>query len=1287
MKQYSYGERDYRFGQAMLSLRANIGLTQAGLAKLLGVSRRAVVEWEAGSNYPTAQHLQHFLELCVQQRVFAPGREEEEIRAFWKAAHQKVLLEEAWLSALLTQPSAAPAPVPGKEAAGAAVLSAPPPSSLAQEGQPAGRALSGGPVASRGPSARGPRLDWGDALDVPSFYGREQELATLTQWVVQERCRMVSVLGLGGIGKLALAVSLMRQVAAHFQVVLFRSLRDTPSCEALLENCLQVLAPQPVEVGAANLERGLSRLLECLREQRVLLVLDNLECLLEAGEARGHLRPGYEDYARLLQRVAETAHQSCLLLTSREKPALLRALEGRHTPVRALRLSGLSPAACEQLLASHALLGSPQERARLIARYEGNPLALHIVAETIADLFEGDIRPFLSADTAIFGGIAELLEEQWSRLSPLEQTVLSWLATLREPVTLEELLSVLVAPLAPVQLLEAVDGLHRRSLIERGQRPGSFTLQSVMLEYVTDRLVTTAKQEIEHGRLSLLREHGLSQAQAKEYVRQTQERLLLTSLLDLLKSVYRGRVEVEERLRELLSTLRPWDEQAQGYGPANLVALLRLLRGDLRGLDLSQLALRGVYLQGVELQDANLSAALMRESVFSETFDVIAAVAISRSGQYRAAANQRGEVRVWHEAGQTLHLAWRAHTDSVWGLAFSPDERTLASGSSDGSVKLWDVASGALLWSSWQTKEITCLAFSPDGSLLASGGLDGTVRLWDPQLGTPLQEVPHPDPVFALAWSPDGRRLASGGFDGHIRLWQRQPTGLARCSQTLSQHTHWVRGLAFAPDGSRLASASWDGSIKLWAVESGRCLETLSGHTQPVHSIAWSADGGTLASGSFDHTIRLWDVQQGRARAVLQGHSAAVFGLAFTPDCRHLLSGSEDGSLRLWEVERGQGVRVMQGYAVSLLDFDWSPEGTYLVSGGTDTLVIIWDVTGKMPPRVLPGHSWTVFGVGWSPDGSRLASSGWDMVIRLWDAATGSCVQILSDSDDPTIFFGVAWSPDGERLASGTYMHGVLVWEANTHRHRWVGRELSPLIRRVAFSPDGTRLVGGGNDGHVYVWDASDGTLLQRLAGHQGAIMSVACSPDGTRLASGGGGWGKGELFVWDAHTGARLSSWHESSEVVYALAWSQGGAGLISGGSDGRLCWWDLRHGERVRVCKAHEGTVQALKLSPDGHRLASCGDDGAIKIWDVESGEHLRTLRRDRPYERLTITGIRGLTQAEIATLRALGAVEDEASTSPEQAAPREPPAAPRGSEADPTRFHLDRVHHASLAHFGPK
>jgi len=1241
VKRYSYRERDYAFGQLMLTLRTAIGLTQAGLAERLGASRRAVAEWEGGLSYPKAERLKQFITLGVRASAFPAGREAEEIRALWKAAHQKVLLDESWLAALLGRPRPALTllpPVPFEEPQRGEEISAAQP--------PAGR-----------------RVDWGEALAVPSFYDREREVAQLTEWVTQERCWVVSVLGLGGIGKSALTVSLMHQVAPHFEVVVFRSLRDAPACEALLEDCLQVLAPQPLREVPTSLERRLGLLLEYLRTERVLLVLDNLEVLLEEGEGTGRMRAGYEDYGRLLRQVAQTAHQSCLLLTSREKPRELMALEGSRTPVRSLRLAGLDAVAGEQLLAEKDVAGSTPERARLIEAYAGNPLALKIVAETIVELFGGEIAPFLEQGEVVFGSVRQLLDEQFARLSADEQTVLLWLAILREPVSIEEVLAAKASPLSRAQVLDAVEALRRRSLIERGQRRGSFTLQSVVLEYATARLIDEAASEIEEGRLSRLIEHGLELAISKEYVRQTQQRLLVAPLLVQLRSRYHGRGEVESHLLALLSRLRERADYAQGYGPANVLALLREVRGHLRGLDLSRLVLRGVYLQGVEMQDANLSGARLEESILTEAFDAIWAVAISQSGQYWAAAGRRGEVRLWRGAGQTLHRVWQAHTDIATALAFSPDERLLASGSTDGSVKLWDVESGATLWSGGQASTILCVAFASDGGLLASGGLDATVRLWDAKLGTLLEALPHPGPVSALAWSPDGHLLATGDDAGTIRLWEIGPGRPATCVESLVGHSSWVWGLAFAPDESLLASASWDGSVKLWELgEAGslRLRQTLVGHTQQVQPVAWSPDGGTLASGSWDHTIRLWDAKQGLARVVLQGHRAAVHGLAFTPDSRRLLSGSQDGTLRLWEVERGQCVRVLQGYDACLYDLDWSPDGTQLASAGSDSVVSLWQVEslgGGTPRGVLRGHGWTVYGVAWRPDGGVLASSGWDNAIRLWDSATSNCLQVIGDRDHPdSPFWGLAWSPDGKLLAGATVSYGVLLWEVRAGSLRWIGRELPIWIRRLAWSPDGKYLVGGGDDGQVYVWDASDGRLLLRLGGHHAAVMSVAWSPDGTRLASGGGSLGKGEVFVWDASTGACLYTLNEPSGSVYALAWNPGGAGLLSGGSDGRLRWWDVHSGQCIRVREAHQGTVQALKVSPDESLLASCGNDGTIRLWGLESGQHLHTLRRDRPYERLTITGIRGLTEAQKASLRALGAVEDEAdeqSSRPEQAA----------------------------------
>jgi len=170
--------------------------------------------------------------------------------------------------------------------------------------------------------------------------------------------------------------------------------------------------------------------------------------------------------------------------------------------------------------------------------------------------------------------------------------VFCWLAILREPVSLGELRALLVAPRPLGEVLEAVDGLLRRSLIERGKLAGSFTLQSVVLEYMTTRLIAEASRELEQGRLARLIEHGLVQAHAKDYVRQAQERLLLVPLLTRSQSASQEH-DREAQVGVLLDQVRTWSERAQGYGPANLLALLRELRGHLRGLDLSQLFIRG----------------------------------------------------------------------------------------------------------------------------------------------------------------------------------------------------------------------------------------------------------------------------------------------------------------------------------------------------------------------------------------------------------------------------------------------------------------------------------------------------------------------------------------------------------------------------------------------------------------------------------------------------------------------------------------------------------------------
>jgi WD40 repeat protein len=270
-----------------------------------------------------------------------------------------------------------------------------------------------------------------------------------------------------------------------------------------------------------------------------------------------------------------------------------------------------------------------------------------------------------------------------------------------------------------------------------------------------------------------------------------------------------------------------------------------------------------------------------------------------------------------------------------------------------------------------------------------------------------------------------------------------------------------------------------------------------------------------------------------------------------------------------------------------------------------------------------------------------LASSEWDNAIRLWEPNSGNCLHVLEHTDDASNFyFGVAWSPDGQRLAAGTHRHGVQVFNMTADYHTSNPHPVPAWIRHVAWSPDATQVAGGGDDGAIYVWDTVEGRLLKQLVGHYSRITNVAWNPAGHWLASGASGNIGGELFVWEMPAGALIHTFAGHPETVSAVAW--GDNQLISGSTDGILRWWDVRSGECVRQQEAHQGTITSLRRSPAKDKLASCGNDGNIMIWNLHTGEYLQTLRRDRPYERLNISGIQGLSDVQKATLYSLGAID---------------------------------------------
>ncbi len=353
------------------------------------------------------------------------------------------------------------------------------------------------------------RQDWGEAMDISMFLGRTTELTTLTEWIVQDRCRLVMLLGMGGTGKTALAVKLAEQIQGKFDYLIWRSLRNAPQIEDILADLIQFLSSQPGTGSKGDSESRpllpgtvdgrISRLIDCLRTSRCLIVLDNAESILRSGEGTlqeraGYYRAGYERYGQLLRQISEGRHQSCLMLTSREKPAGLSFREGQALPVRSLQLMGLQEEEGQEILKAAGLSGAEDNWRVLIERYAGNPLALKIVATTIQDLFEGDVLEFLEQGPVVFGDIRHLLNQQLNRLSDLEKQVMHWLSFNRGWISMPELREKIVPPVSQLELLEALESLHRRSLIKRNLT--CFTQQSVVMEYMTEQMIRNACEEI-----------------------------------------------------------------------------------------------------------------------------------------------------------------------------------------------------------------------------------------------------------------------------------------------------------------------------------------------------------------------------------------------------------------------------------------------------------------------------------------------------------------------------------------------------------------------------------------------------------------------------------------------------------------------------------------------------------------------------------------------------------------------------------------------------------------------
>ncbi|MFE5795161.1 WD40 repeat domain-containing protein [Streptomyces sp. NPDC056503] len=562
----------------------------------------------------------------------------------------------------------------------------------------------------------------------------------------------------------------------------------------------------------------------------------------------------------------------------------------------------------------------------------------------------------------------------------------------------------------------------------------------------------------------------------------------------------------------------------------------------------------------------------------------------------------------------------------VNAVAYAPDGGTLATGSEDGTARLWDVRTGKpRLTLTGHTKSVSSVAFAPDGATLATGSFDGTARLWDARTGrSRLTATGDAEGVSAVAISPDGATLATGGLNGVVRLWD---TGTGKPREPVIDQG-WGKVLdeiVFSPDGTMIATAGIAlplpgvrDAVRVWDARTGKPRRTLAG-SDIARSVAFSPDSRTLAvvSGTVsgdpaaDDTtrVRLWDMRTGED-TVLPG-TVNAGSVAFGPDGTVLATSSLEGTVHLWNT-RSHDLAATFYAASEQVSLAFSPDGGTLATGSaSDGTARLWDVRSTRARATLTGadEDLSVWSTAFSPDGGTLAT-GSENGVRLWDGRTGAARGMLRSDDG--IVHAAVFGSDGRTLVTGTGkredsdVSRVKFWDVEAEKVRFfftVEEDVSAL----ALSPDGTTVATGAHDGAVRLWDARTGRARATLTGptEDVRVWSVAFSHDGTLLAAG---TDKGPR-LWEVASGKARATPEGGAQETYFVRFDADDSTLHGASRHGFASRWDLRTGKARAVPLRTSDAVWSVGVSPDGALFAE-GTSDAVRLWDVRTGEVLARL-----------------------------------------------------------------------------
>jgi WD40 repeat protein len=596
---------------------------------------------------------------------------------------------------------------------------------------------------------------------------------------------------------------------------------------------------------------------------------------------------------------------------------------------------------------------------------------------------------------------------------------------------------------------------------------------------------------------------------------------------------------------------------------------------------------------------------------------------------------------------EDIHSIWlkSGATHNIESLALSPDGNTIAAGSTNGWVKLWDIKTGkfikTLIYHDNFEKVVHSVAFSPNGKLLAIGRC-GFIELWDTidwKFNSILKKGgDYWDIINSLTFSPDGKTIASGTKYKSINLWD---ISTGKLKMTLNGHKDEVLKVVFSPDGKKIASGSKDNTIKIWDSTTFKLISTFEHQSARINAVTFSPNGEIIASGSGDGTIKLWDVSSGKLiKEFLGQEDSHLFSLVFSTDGKKIITGTND-FIKIWDIETGEIITTIKSSddrPAGSMQVILGTDKNCIISGSTSGLIEFWDIETGDLNKVFKGSAggFALF----NSDGT--ISSYNSANTQVWDVKTQTIIKEIKISQRES--YSSIFSSDKKVFAIRRLKNSVVLWDVSDVINDQLIITLAGLpeyFDKIAISSDKSIIATGLRDGSIILWNTSTGEKKIELnGGHKGEIDSIAFSLDGKTLISGGQ---DSILNLWDVATGKIIKSIKHSwripgiifnsngktfatlsddiklfefptcklkniftgdNLIISAAAFSPNGKLFAAGDEYGVIFLWDVATGRRLSKLNGHSDIISSLSFSPDGNYLVSTGgnQDGSLILWTIK-------------------------------------------------------------------------------------